>query len=106
MYIARFNERTLKVQSVREHTLSVANLCKIFGRKLNISSFLYLAGLLHDMGKYSVRFQDYIELELKKVQDGDKETDKVADKEDHGVFGGKFIYETFNKRDPISCITS
>lgn len=85
MYIARFNERTLKVQSVREHTLSVANLCKIFGRKLNISSFLYLAGLLHDMGKYSVRFQDYIELELKKVQDGDKETDKVADKEDHGV---------------------
>ena len=107
MYIARFQEKSLKIQSVKEHINNVANLCKIFGKKLNVSSFLYLAGLLHDMGKYSDKFQDYIKLELNKAKSGDKEkAGEVADKEDHGVFGGKYIYEKYNKRDPISCITS
>ena len=54
--------------------------------KLNVPSFLYLAGLLHDMGKYSDRFKGYIEVELNKAKDGDKEKmGEVADKEDHGV---------------------
>ena len=107
MYIARFNDKNFRVQSVKEHTFNVANLCKTFGKKLNISSFLYLAGILHDMGKYSNKFQDYIKLELNKAKNRDKEKmGKVADKEDHGVFGGKYIYEKYNKHDPISCITS
>ncbi len=107
MYIARFRKSDYRTQTVKEHTLNVANLCRKSGEKLNVPSFLYLAGLLHDMGKYSDRFKGYIEVELNKAKDGDKEKmGEVADKEDHGVFGGKYIYERYNERDPISCITS
>lgn len=107
MNIARFRENDYKIQTVKEHILNVANLCKNFGEKLNVPSLLYLAGLLHDMGKYSDKFQEYIKLELSKAKSGDKEKRvEVADKEDHGVFGGKYIFEKYNKRDPISCITS
>lgn len=107
MNIARFKENDFKVQTVKEHTQNVANFCKKFGEKLNVPSFLYLAGLLHDMGKYSNKFQRYIKMELSKAKNGAKEeTGEVADKEDHGVFGGKYIYERYSKLDPISCITS
>lgn len=107
MYIARFNDKSYKIQSVKEHILNVANFCRIFGEKLNVSSFLYLAGLLHDMGKYSTKFQSYINFEFEKAKSGDKEKiSGVADKEDHGVYGGKYIFKKYNKRDPISCITS
>lgn len=107
MYIARFNDKNFKIQSVKEHVLNVADLCRIFADKLNLSSFLYLAGLLHDMGKYSKEFQEYINLELNKAKNENKEKlSDIADKEDHGVFGAKYIYEKYNKRDAISCITS
>lgn len=107
MNIARFRESDYKIQTVKDHILNVANLCKKFGKKFNMSSFLYLAGLLHDMGKYSDKFQGYIQLELNKAKSDNKEKMiEVADKEDHGVFGGKYIYERYSKRDPISCITS
>ncbi len=106
MYIARFNN-DFKTQSVKEHTLNVANLCKIYGSKLKVSNFLYLSGLLHDMGKYSNGFQDYINLEIIKAKNGDVgKISEIADKVDHGVFGSKYIYEKYNKRDAISCITS
>jgi|LSQX01.1.fsa_nt_gb CRISPR-associated endonuclease/helicase Cas3 len=106
MYIARFNNN-LKTQSVRDHTLNVANLCKIFGDKLNVSNFSYLSGLLHDMGKYSRQFKDYIDLELIKAKNGNNEMiSDVADKVDHGVYGAKYIYEKYNNRDEISCVTS
>lgn len=106
MYIARFNNN-FKTQSVKEHIINVANLCRIFGEKLNISNFSYLSGLLHDMGKYSRQFKDYIDLELNKAKNENKEVlSDVADKVDHGVYGAKYIYEKYNNRDEISCVTS
>jgi CRISPR-associated endonuclease/helicase Cas3 len=106
MYIARFS-KDFRIQSVREHILNVANLCKTFGIKLNTPNFLYLGGLLHDMGKYSKEFKDYIDLELIKAKNGVTEKlSDVADKVDHGVFGAKYIYEKYNKHDAISCITT
>lgn len=107
MYIARFNEKNFKVQSVKEHTLNVAYFGRTFGDKLNVSSFLYLTGLLHDMGKYSEEFQNYINKELEEAKSGVRgNVNDVADKVDHGVFGAKYIYEMYNKRDDYSCITS
>lgn len=106
MNIAHFN-KNFKIQSIKDHTLNVACLCKIFGDKLNASYFLYLGGLLHDMGKYSNKFQDYITQELIKAISGDKgKISDVADKVDHGVYGAKYIYEKYKNRDAISCITS
>ncbi len=106
MYIARFDD-SYKVQYVKEHTINVANLCETFGRKIKIPKFLSLSGLLHDMGKYSDGFQKYINLELTNAKKGnDKNINEIADKVDHGVFGAKYIYMKYNKRDAISCITS
>lgn len=107
MYTARFNNKNFRVQSVKAHILNVANYSRTFGDKLNVSSFLYLAGLVHDMGKYSKKFQNYINKELKEAKNGSKgNVNDVADKVDHGVFGAKYIYEMYNKRDDYSCITS
>lgn len=56
------------VQTVKEHSIAVA---KIAGKSLEpagMSHVGYLAGLLHDMGKYQKAFADYIE----KASEGEK----------------------------------
>lgn len=55
---------TYELQSMKDHTLGVANLAKRFAQKITAHTPLgevgYLLGLLHDMGKYQEAFQRYI----------------------------------------------
>lgn len=59
-HITQINEERIE-QSVLTHSLNVANYAayKIKGMKLYHAA--YLAGLLHDMGKYTGKYQDYLE---------------------------------------------
>ena len=54
MYIARPN------QALSAHLQGVANIASEYAKKLNLGNSGKLIGLLHDLGKYSQDFQEYI----------------------------------------------
>lgn len=45
------------IQSVLEHLEGCAELAQSFAAEFGSQEFAYLCGLLHDIGKYSDRFQ-------------------------------------------------
>lgn len=49
-----------EIQSVETHCKNVANYAMKEARLLNLSNTLYLAGMLHDIGKFSNDFKEYI----------------------------------------------
>lgn len=48
-------------QSLTDHALNVANYAADKLKSVRLFHMAYLAGLLHDMGKGSARYQDYLE---------------------------------------------
>lgn len=55
-------------QSLNEHLSNVAALAADFARSFSSSEWGYFAGLMHDLGKASPRFQEYLENGLGKVE--------------------------------------
>lgn len=60
MYKAHINEKTKKVQSVKEHCLATAQLASEYSVPL-FKQIVYAIGLLHDIGKYQPSFQERID---------------------------------------------
>lgn len=58
-YIAHINEKTKKIQTVNEHSENTANLCRSFAI-FPLKDFMYLTGLMHDIGKLQSSFQKRI----------------------------------------------
>lgn len=48
------------LQTVDDHLLETAQWSEIFASKIGLPNAGRLVGLLHDLGKYSQEFQDYI----------------------------------------------
>jgi len=59
-YIAHFRETDKAIHELRVHLLDVAAKCDEYGSRIGIGKIARLAGVLHDMGKFSDEFQDYI----------------------------------------------
>ncbi len=71
-------------QTLAKHLLGVAKQAGIFGRTFGCEYIAYLAGLLHDLGKYTKQFQDYLEKSLR----GEKVTrGEVV----HALQGAKYV---------------
>ena len=101
MYCARINEKNKSEQSVKEHLNNVSMLSREYGRKISLSSTAELTGLLHDMGKYTEKFNSYIHYVSKNPND------KSPKKIDHSTAGAKYIYEKYyNTNDPFQKITA
>ncbi|MEG9283816.1 MULTISPECIES: CRISPR-associated helicase Cas3' [Aerococcus] len=60
MLIAHKNEDG-KVQELTDHLVNVADYCYQTGDKMNLGWTAFLAGILHDVGKSDILFQDYIQ---------------------------------------------
>ncbi|MFB5678429.1 CRISPR-associated helicase Cas3' [Paenibacillus terreus] len=86
-YIAHIRESDKQVQSVAEHLLGVQALAESFGGKLGVSHIAGLAGMLHDMGKYTEEFKNYI---LMAVNHPDQPPKKGS--VDHSTAGGKYLF--------------
>ena len=56
---------------------------------------LSLTGLLHDFGKYSIKFQRFIHEEWRRAKEGIES--KRQSGIDHGVYGAKYIYDLSGK---------
>ncbi|MFD1671222.1 CRISPR-associated helicase Cas3' [Agrilactobacillus yilanensis] len=61
MYIAhRTDEPVVRNQSLKTHLTNTKILCERYGADLGLKHVCGLAGWLHDAGKYSEKFQNYI----------------------------------------------
>lgn len=59
-FIAHIREKDKQIQTVEEHLLEVKKLAESYGEKINIKHVTGLAGMLHDLGKYTNGFKEYI----------------------------------------------
>jgi CRISPR-associated endonuclease/helicase Cas3 len=93
--IAHIRESDRQIQSVEEHLLEVKKLAEIIGEKIGVKHIAGLAGMLHDMGKYTNQFREYI---LEAVNNPDSPPRKGS--VDHSTAGGKFLFERFHQGSP------
>ena len=84
-FIAHFREKTKEDQLLKDHLFMVAKLCGEFGERLDLYNCCYLAGILHDMGKYSDKFQEYIQKAKLEPELA------IRGSVDHSTAGGKLI---------------
>ncbi|MEF2967719.1 CRISPR-associated helicase Cas3' [Paenibacillus sp. M1] len=89
--IAHIRESDHRVQTVEEHLLGVKELAESFGTKIGVKHIAGLAGMLHDMGKYSDEFREYI-LEAVKNPEAPPRRGSV----DHSTAGGRLLYDFFH----------
>lgn len=111
-YIARFRVNDFEKQELKEHIREVQKLAAAMGKrvdlrrpvsskelysdkKANLESTLSLIGLLHDFGKYSIKFQRFIHEEWSRAKEGIES--KRQSGVDHGVYGAKYIYDLSGK---------
>ena len=86
-------------QKLCEHLEGVAELSKINAEKIGMGNYGELIGLLHDYGKYSAEFQEYITNEIKKNDpqfnpDEDEEFEDPTGKKgkiDHSTAGAQLL---------------
>ena len=114
-YIARFRVNDFEKQELKEHIKEVQKLAAAMGKridlrihtglkgihsdeKVTLENTLSLAGLLHDFGKYSIKFQRFIHEEWRRAKEGIES--KRQSGVDHGVYGAKYIYDLSGKYGP------
>ena len=62
-YIAHCKDDLQEIQSVSTHNQETAQLAQSYCTMKELTAISYLAAVLHDCGKYSDRFQEYIRQE-------------------------------------------
>lgn len=67
LYKAHINEKTGKIQTVKEHNENTADLCRKFAIQV-LKEVAYTIGLLHDIGKIQLRYQLRLDGENIKVE--------------------------------------
>ena len=60
-HILYTESKITKVQTVEEHCLSTSQIAAMHLKNIHLDSAGYLAGLVHDMGKFTLAFKVYIE---------------------------------------------
>ncbi|XCN73171.1 MAG: CRISPR-associated endonuclease Cas3'' [Candidatus Electrothrix aestuarii] len=94
-------------QTVAGHLLEVAAISGRLAGKINASEAGRLLGLLHDVGKYSKAFQDYIKSATGMLNpDRDDRDNEYIDSQalkgkiDHSTAGAQWIWQRFNDYGP------
>src|SRR5690554_4260569 len=91
MFIAHIRNTDKEIESVEEHLLKVKNFAEMFGSKIGVKHLAGLAGMLHDMGKYSNEFKEYI-LEAVNNPQAPPKRGSV----DHSTAGGKLLFDNYH----------
>ncbi len=95
-------------QSLSRHLLEVASLASTFAGKIGLPNAGELVGLLHDLGKYSSAFQNYLKSAVGYLEQ-DKDDDfidpqRMKGKIDHSTAGAQAIFHEFKQRGQIDRI--
>ncbi|NLL77558.1 MAG: CRISPR-associated endonuclease Cas3'' [Clostridiales bacterium] len=98
--IAHIDKKTGKEQAVLEHLEETARLAEIIGSELHIGHLAYLTALLHDLGKWRKRFEDY----LRAAVSGKKGAYRGS--VNHSSAGAVYIYRRYYKGERIERLTA
>lgn len=90
-------------QKVREHLLGVSALAEARASKIGLGAAGALAGLLHDLGKYSQNFQTYL-AQVSKDEDTEPPV-LVQGSVDHSTAGAQAIWHRLNPAGGASRFT-
>ncbi len=102
-YIAHIRASDGALQTLDQHLIEVSDLAGKLAEKLGIPDAGKLIGLLHDFGKYSQAFQQYIKSAQGKISpDEDEYVDakSLKGKIDHSTAGAQYIWQSFSKYGP------
>lgn len=93
-YIAHIRESDKEEQTLRQHLLESKEFCEKEGEKLGLRKVAGLAGLLHDLGKATPEFFNYLNDAVyhpeKKVKRGSV---------DHSTAGGRLLFTRYYKNE-------
>ena len=87
MYIAHIRQVDGEKQALRDHLNETALISGSNGKILNLEATCYLAGLVHDCGKYTSLFQNYL---IEAIQHPEQVTPGSVD---HSTYGGKILWK-------------
>ncbi len=80
VYIAHKSLKNDEIQCLSSHLINVGDLCAKTGEKIGLKHSSFLLGICHDMGKYSLEFQNYIQ-------------NNTNAKVNHSSAGGVYLYD-------------
>lgn len=95
-YIAHIRKEDNDKQSVKDHIKNVSDITACNASKIGLAKAGELIGLLHDFGKYSETFQNYIGSATGLIeQDEDEYVDSkgLKGKIDHSTSGAQYIWK-------------
>lgn len=98
--IAHLRESDGEKQSLESHLQEVGDIAAAYAAKIGLSNAGRLLGLLHDFGKYSKQFQDYIGSATGELDRDDVDyVDATAlkGKVDHSSAGAQYIWKVFRQ---------
>ncbi|MBD1221873.1 CRISPR-associated helicase Cas3' [Virgibacillus halodenitrificans] len=90
-FVAHIREADQAIQTIEEHLLGVKEIAEAIGHKIGVKHIAGLAGMLHDMGKYSSDFQQYIRDAVENPNEPPKRGSV-----DHSTAGGKLLFNLFH----------
>ena len=97
MICAHIREKSLEEQSVKEHLYNVSEMAEEYGSKIGLGKVCKLIGVIHDLGKETNKFDNYIRL-------NDKSLKGTID---HSTAGARLIHNNFyDCKDQFSKISS
>jgi CRISPR-associated endonuclease/helicase Cas3 len=96
--IAHIRKKDMTYQSILEHLTAVSNYTGEFASQIGLKEAGEILGMLHDFGKASTKFQNYL-LSGEGVlnpdtDDGYTDPEATRGKIDHSTAGAQLIYET------------
>jgi CRISPR-associated endonuclease/helicase Cas3 len=104
-FIAHVREREPKEQTLEQHLVQVSHLAAGFAAKLGLRASGELLGLLHDFGKYSSEFQNYLRSAVGQFnQDEDEDwvdSKALKGKIDHSTAGAQFVWQALAEKGPL-----
>jgi CRISPR-associated endonuclease/helicase Cas3 len=101
-YLAHIRERDKAKQSLEDHLKGVADLAGRFADKIGLKEYGELIGLLHDIGKYSKKFQDYLKSSeglINPDEDDYVNAQGLKGKIDHSTSGAIKIFESLSTKN-------
>ncbi|MGE0820474.1 MAG: CRISPR-associated helicase Cas3' [Candidatus Binatia bacterium] len=107
-YIAHQRKQDGAQQSLEEHLFGVASEAKSFAAKIHLEEQGELIGLLHDLGKYSEEFQNYLQSAVGLLNpDEDEEfvdAKELKGKIDHSTAGAQLVWQELSTRGQLGQI--